>query len=134
MEAMTHTGFTMSWPGWVSIFMGVNPRKHGIIDNGMDSWKDEDYKSFLWHGRMENGFKTLFSSNFDEATTYIMIESDAADIWGFWIEDEDMTVLLEKELAEGDSQKIYFLVLNDADKWGGKTGQEKENPIYINHI
>ena len=64
MEAMTQDGIlTSSAPGWKSILTGVSPSKHHLFGNFNYWLSNDDYKSFLWHGRVEEGLKTLVLVN-----------------------------------------------------------------------
>ena len=84
MEAMTHDSmFTDSGPGWRSILTGVKPQKHGNFDNNLFLTVDSDYKSFLWHGHVEHGLKTLVMLNlphyYDDDFLPALFESDSTD-------------------------------------------------------
>ena len=70
----------MSAPGWASVLTGVQPSKHGIYDNNIYFMRDSDYKSFLWYGRNELGFRTLFTSDLNSKMTDAFFEEDALDM------------------------------------------------------
>ena len=84
MEAMTHDSIlTDSGPGWRSILTGVKPQKHGNLDNNHFNTVNADYKSFLWHGHVEHGLKTLIvvnlNSHYSGDFMDSLFESDSTD-------------------------------------------------------
>ena len=58
------------------------PKKHGSYENDVFWTMDDDYKSFMWHGRNESGFKTLLAATFaNQPLLNHAIESDATDLF-----------------------------------------------------
>ena len=144
MEAMTQmAGFTHSAPGWHSTLLGVEPSKHHVYNNWPLYWRNQSYKSFLWHGRNEYGFKTMATTNFsNQAIPASFIEDDATDLVknqsqedfsSVQIADEASITLQEYELVENDYEMV-FLHLDAVDHAGHTTGFSPDNTDYLDAI
>ena len=115
MEAMTHDSIlTNSGPGWRSILTGVNREKHGNFDNNHFFTVNSDYKSFLWHARVEYGLRTLVMLNLNasdwEDFLNSLFETDSTDqILNSFPEDVELASDQYLPLWESDEKSVETL-------------------------
>ena len=65
--------------------------------------------------------------------TDIMYEPDALDIGHLCLNDIEQTMLLEEKFAKDDIE-MSFIIYDEVDAVGSKTGHDPDNPLFLRAI
>ncbi len=100
LDGRTHDGTTDSSVGWTSLFTGVQPARHGVLNNGSMDTRDWSYPGFAWIARNELEARTSMVAhwvpaavnlNEDDAFDDVLLGDDAyvASSTAAWLRDGD---------------------------------------------
>jgi predicted AlkP superfamily pyrophosphatase or phosphodiesterase len=124
---------TVSSPGWTSVLTGVDPQRHGVMNNGMFDAFEPGFPTFLKVAR-DAGFRTAAACDWEELCLALLIPeggldvvTDAADL-----DSEGTATAAEADLM-GESD-VVFVHIDLPDHAGHSTGFSPDNADYITAI
>jgi hypothetical protein len=123
-------GPTVSAPGWMSTFTGVDPSRHRVVANGEYGARVAEHRTFVARA-IDAGRSAVVSTSWEEVTTSI-VERDLVIERQYGL-DPFAARWLAGRLRASDAQ-LFFQHLNDPDAAGHSTGFSAANPAYIRAI
>ncbi len=124
------SGPTMSAPGWMSAFTGVDTDHHRVIANGDYSMRDPRYRTFV--ARLADaGRHAVVATSWDEIITRIVEPGAAQSTMA--ATDAFSSRWLASQIRTGTAD-AYFEHLNDVDSAGHASGFSGTNPDYVRAI
>ncbi|MBL8682772.1 MAG: alkaline phosphatase [Myxococcales bacterium] len=124
---------TVSAPGWMSTFTGVDPSRHRVVSNGEYAMRDSAHRTFVARA-VDAGHRAVVSTAWEEVTTQIVETSLGATSvernFGF----DSFAARWLAQRARTGVERLYVQHLNAPDAAGHSTGFSLDNPRYIEAI
>lgn len=131
MDARTQlAGPTVSAPGWMSVFTGVDPEHHRVVANGQYAMRDERYRTFVARA-IDAGRTAIVSTAWEEVTAQIVERSLTLE--RSYLLDPYAARWLAQRLRTG-SESLFFQHLNAPDEAGHANGFSVAVPSYVQAI
>lgn len=131
IDGRTHAGNTDSSAGWTTLYTGVEPDRHGVVDNGTMDARDWSYPTFAAVARESLGLRTAMAAHWVPAAVNLH-EEDAFD---------DVTLGDDAHVADRAAawlvEAVHDVVvthLDDVDHTGHGHGFSPIVPEYVDAI
>src|SRR5512139_576911 len=124
-----HTHPTISGPGWASVLTGVEPSRHGVVDNETVGGRSTAYPTFLARARSAGLSAALFGQWIG---LWLMVEPTALPRPYAGLHDRMADAIAEAEVALRERRHdLYFVDFDDADRAGHAHGFSPEDRDYL---
>lgn len=125
------TGPTVSAAGWMSVFTGVEPDKHGVTENGVYDDRATEWKTVAERVQDASAGPVVAAVHWVEILQPIL-GPDAIDDAGIG-DDEGVTVWLEDTLADHEAH-LAIAHFDAPDHEGHASGYSVDNADYMSAI